>query len=91
MTAYAINKVCWLVERDAEFRERARRDLPAALADFKLDAEERRALAEGDVAALFRRGGHPFLLQHLARHGIAGLTRELYRERITSLNREDYS
>ena len=88
MTAYAVNKVCWLVERDEEFRERLRRDMDAALADFKLDPEEVRALKSGDVAALFLKGAHPFLLQHLARHRIAGLDRALYRQRITSLNQE---
>jgi hypothetical protein len=87
MTAYAINKVCWLVERDAEFRARMQRDLEAALVGFKLDPEEAQAIKTGDVATLFRRGGHPFLLQHLWRHGIAGLDRARYRQRITSLNR----
>ena len=85
MTAYAINKVCWLSERDPAFRDRLRADLSAALAEFKLDPDERQALAAGDVATLFKRGGHPFLLQHLWRHGIAGLNRDLYRQRITSL------
>lgn len=85
MTAYAINKVCWLSERDAAFRERLRQDLETALADFKLDPDERRALVEGDVVTLFRKGAHPFLLQHLARHGISGLDIGLYRQRITSI------
>ena len=88
MTAYAINKVCWLTERDPSFRERLRQDPPATLRDFKLEPEELRALQEGDIATLFLRGGHPFLLQHLYRHGIADLTRDLYRQRITSLNPE---
>ena len=88
MTAYAVNKICWLVERDPEFRERLRRDIDDALAGFKLHPEEVRALKSGDVATLFLKGAHPFLLQHLARHGIAGLDRALYRQRITRLNQE---
>jgi hypothetical protein len=86
MTAYAINKVCWLLERDAEFRGRMRRDLDAALTGFKLAPDEAQAIRTGDVATLFRKGGHAFLLQHLWRHGIGGLDRTLYRQRITSLN-----
>ena len=86
MTAYAINKVCWLVDRDAAFRARMQRDIDAALVGFQLDAAEAQAIKTGDVATLFQRGGHPFLLQHLWRHGIAGLDRTLYRQRITSLN-----
>ena len=84
MTAYAINKICFLSECDAAFRERLRSDPQAAVADFKLDPEERQALLAGDVVTLFRRGGHPFLLQHLAQHRLFGLDREIYRERITT-------
>lgn len=85
MTAYAINKVCWLLERDADFRERLRQDIDAAVAGFKLSPDELQAMKAGDVATLFLKGGHPFLLQALARQGIGGLNRELYRQRITSL------
>ena len=85
MTAYAINKVCFLSERDAAFREQLRTQPEATLAAFpKLDAEERQALLAGDVVALFRKGGHAFLLQHLAQHRLFGLNREIYRERITT-------
>jgi hypothetical protein len=86
MTAYAINKVCYLSERDERVREQLRSDPEAALAHFKLDPDERQALLAGDVATLFLKGGHPFLLQHLAQHRLFGLDRELYRERILSLN-----
>ena len=86
MTAYAINKVCFLSERDEGLREQLRTDPETALSNFKLDPEERRALLAGDVASLFLKGGHPFLLQHLAQHRLFGLNREVYRERIISLN-----
>ena len=85
MSAYAINKVCYLAERDEQVRERLRTDPERGLAAFKLDNEERQALLAGDVATLFLKGGHPFLMQHLARHGLFGLNRELYQQRITSL------
>jgi hypothetical protein len=80
-----INKVCHLSERDAAFRERLREDPDEALKEFKLDPEERRALQEGDVVTLYRKGGHAFLMQHLARHGLFGLNVPLYRQRITSI------
>ncbi len=85
MSTYAVNKVCHLVERDSAFRERMRRDVDAALAGFKLEAEELQALKAGDVVTLFRRGAHPFLLQNLGRYRLVGLDRESYRQRITSL------
>jgi hypothetical protein len=31
-------------------------------------------------------GAHPFLMQHLARHGLFGLNRDNYGERMTALN-----
>jgi hypothetical protein len=85
VTVYAVNKVCFLSERDAAFRERLRSQPESTLAGFpKLDASERQALLAGDVVALFRKGAHPFLLQHLAQHRLFGLTRDVYRERITT-------
>ena len=84
MTVYAVNKVCFLSERDARFREQLRQDPRPALAPFKLDEDEREALLAGDVVTLFRKGAHPFLLQHLAQHRLFGLSREIYRERITT-------
>lgn len=88
MSAYAVNKICHLSERDAALRERLRADPDGATRDFKLTDEERRALLAGDVATLFRLGAHPFLMQHLARHRLFGLDRDLYRERILTLNDE---
>ena len=83
MTAYAINKVGFLVERDPAFRARLQAEPAATLAAFPdLAPEEAELIQAGDVAALYRRGGHPFLLQHLARHGIGGLDRQSYRQRI---------
>jgi hypothetical protein len=85
MSIYGVNKVCYLSERDAGFRERARNDPRAALEAFKLTTEERQALLAGDVATLFKLGAHPFLMQHLARHRLFGLDRDIYRQRITAL------
>jgi hypothetical protein len=89
VSVYVVNKVCFLSERDAAFRERARSDPRSALEPFKLSDDERSALLAGDVATLFKLGAHPFLMQHLARHQLFGLTGETYRQRITALRTED--
>jgi hypothetical protein len=83
VSVYWVNKICYLSERDADFRDRARADPGAAVASFKLTENERAALLAGDVSTLFQMGAHPFLMQHLARHGLFGLNRDNYRERIT--------
>jgi hypothetical protein len=85
VSVYAVNKICYLSERDADFRERARINPRAAVESFKLTPAERTALLAGDVATLFTLGAHPFLMQHLARHGLFGLDRDTYRTRITAL------
>jgi hypothetical protein len=85
VSVYWVNKVCYLSERDAAFREHARNDPQAALEPFKLTSDERQALLAGDVATLFNLGAHPFLMQHLARHRLFGLDRDTYRQRITAL------
>ena len=41
MTAYAINKVCWLSERNEQFREKLRADPEDGLARFGLRLDER--------------------------------------------------
>jgi hypothetical protein len=85
MSVYAVNKVCWLVERNPEFRERFRSQPEATLADFSLTPDERTAILAGDVITLFRNGGHPFLLQNLGRYEVCGLDTKTYRQLITSL------
>jgi hypothetical protein len=47
-----------------------------------LTDEERAALLAGDVAWLYERGAHPFLLAYLTRWELFGLTVPLYSERI---------
>lgn len=82
MSIYNVNKVCYLVLHDPAFRERMREDPAKALADFRLTDEERQALLEGDVGRLCRLGAHAFLLGHLQRFQLLGLTPELYVRRI---------
>jgi hypothetical protein len=53
--------------------EEFRADPAALLAEHALDAAERRALVDGDLAALWRLGVHPLLMLHYARaRGVAG-------------------
>ncbi len=85
MSAYGINKVCYLAQADLRFREQLRSEPAAALVDLPLEDAERQALLAGDVAALHRMGGLDFLLSNLARFGSFALTRDLYVERMRTL------
>jgi hypothetical protein len=49
---------------------------------LSLTEVERAALLIGDVAWLFVRGAHPFLLAYLTRWELFGLTVSIYSERI---------
>jgi len=82
MSIYAVNKLCREALRDVEFRAALKRDARAAIAPLPLTDEERSALLNGDVAWLYERGAHPFLLAYLTRWELFGLTVLLYSERI---------
>ena len=85
MSAYLVNKVCHFAGHDREFRERLRTDPRQVLTEWGLEPEEVRAFLEGDVAELYRLGAHPFLMQHLNRHGLFGLDRKTHFERIKAV------
>jgi hypothetical protein len=85
VSVYGVNKVCYLIQRDLDFREQMRRDPASALAGLPLTDEERQALVEGDVARLYQAGAHSFLLSRLPRFGSAGLTRQEYIRRMRTL------
>jgi Aromatic-ring-opening dioxygenase LigAB, LigA subunit len=82
MSIYAINKLCRDALHDPAFRAALHRDPAAATASLPLTEEERSALLNGDVAWLYERGAHPFLLAYLTRWELFGLTVPLYSERI---------
>ncbi|GGP76163.1 hypothetical protein [Saccharothrix coeruleofusca] len=82
MSVYEINRICYLVAHDDEFRGRLRTDPRRQLDEFALTEPERAALLAGDVRALYDRGAHPVLLVRLGTHRVLGLTPELYAERI---------
>ena len=78
MTVYAVHKICHLVDKDVEFRERVLADPAEALADFPLTEVERSAFLTGDVGTLHDLGAHGFLLGRLPRYGVFGLDRDNY-------------
>ena len=82
MSIYAVNKLCREALHDPVFRAALEHDPSSAMASLPLTAEERSALLNGDVAWLYERGAHPFLLAYLTRWELFGLTVPLYSERI---------
>ena len=85
MSLYGIHKALYLLQNDLAFRERVRTEAEAALGVLPLDEEERRALLEGDVAALYRMGTHTFLMSRIPRFNAFGLTREEYQRRLRTV------
>jgi protocatechuate 4,5-dioxygenase alpha chain len=66
MTRFALDKFIWTYGRDAEFRA-AFDEAPTRLLDeAELDADERRALRDRDIRAIFSLGAHPFLVYSFA-------------------------
>jgi Aromatic-ring-opening dioxygenase LigAB, LigA subunit len=83
VSLYGVHKALFLVQNDLAFRERLRTDPWGALEPLPLSDVERRALAEGDVAALYRMGTHTFLMSRLPRFNVpSGLSREEYQRRL---------
>jgi hypothetical protein len=82
MSAYEINKLCWRAVHDPAFREALKRDPEEATAPLSLSTEERGALLAGEVGRLYELGANSFLLSHLPRYQLFGLTVPLYSERM---------
>ena len=82
MSIYALNKLFYLLENDAAFRERLKSSPMETINEFPLTQQEQETLASGDVAGLFNLGVHPFLLNSLSRHELLGVTRDNYLPRI---------
>lgn len=85
MSIYNVNKICYLAEHDVAFRDRMRQDPSHAIGEFELSEEERYALLQGDVATLHQLGAVDYLLGHLRRHQIVGLTRDIYKQRMKAV------
>ena len=82
MSIYTVNKILYMTDNDPSFRERMNKEPETAVAEFKLTTEEREALLAGDVGRLYQMGVHTFLLNHLQRYELFGVTRDNYLERI---------
>jgi hypothetical protein len=86
VSAYAINKVCWLANRDDRFRQLLMVDPDRTLQQFTpaLRENERIALLQGDIGALVAFGANRYLLAALGRRRLFGLDRDSYTERLRS-------
>ena len=82
MSVYQIEKLCYRAMHDEAFRDALAKDPEAAVARLPLTAEEREILRNGEVEKFYLMGAHPYLLGHIARLEIFGITAERYRERM---------
>ena len=85
MSTYFVNAICNRTVHDPEFRAAMKADPAKAIDTYDLTDAERAALLGGEVGALAKMGAHTFLLGHLSRYGLVGLTDELYGERMRAL------
>lgn len=82
MSNYGVNKFLRTCLHNPAFRTLAKEDAEAAMAQMPITGEEKALLRAGDVAALYERGVHPFLLSFLTRWELFGVTVQLYSERM---------
>lgn len=84
MTLYAVNKVCYRVVHDPDFRQALLDDPEPALraATPPLSDDELTALLNGDVGRLSKMGANHFLLHQLGRFQVLGLDLPEYAARI---------
>ena len=82
MSVYQVNKILYLTDNDAAFRDRIKTDPESVLKEFRLTDEERNALISGAVGKLYQMGVHTFLLNHMYRWELFGVNRDNYLERI---------
>ena len=86
MSLYYVQKLFYHLLVDPRARERFKRDGDSMLADYRLEAEEARAIKSADVAALYRMGVHPLLLRPFA--GLKGMGMPEYLKAISALGEE---
>jgi hypothetical protein len=82
MSLYAVHSVCRAALNDEGFRQALNADPVAALARFDLTPQERDALLQGDVTALYGLGAHEYALMWLGRAEVLGLTVPEFAKRI---------
>jgi hypothetical protein len=82
LSAYQVNKLCHRLYHDGAFREAVKADPAKAIVDWPLTDAERTALLSGDIKRLYEAGAHAFLLGHMTRWDLFGMTPAIYAERI---------
>ena len=82
MSVFQVNKLLYLTDNDPAFRKRIMESPEAVLDEFRLSDEERAALTSGAVGKLYQMGVHTFLLNHLYRYELFGVSRDNYLSRI---------
>jgi aromatic-ring opening dioxygenase LigAB LigA subunit len=82
MSAYQVNKLCHRLYHDRSLRDAVKANPAKAIADWPLSDAARNALLTGDVRQLYESGVHPFLLGHITRWDLFGVTAATYAERI---------
>jgi Aromatic-ring-opening dioxygenase LigAB, LigA subunit len=71
VSLYQVQKFLYLLNRDPRLQAAYHADPTAAMADFELTDEERRALTDADIGLLFHFGVNgQILMQFAALHGI---------------------
>jgi len=85
LSVYFLNVICNRTVHDQAFRAAMKADPEKAIADYDLTPAERSALLAGEVGTLAKMGAHTFLLGHLTRYGLVGLTDQLYGERMRAI------
>jgi hypothetical protein len=68
MSEYHLNRVLYERAREHKMTDSIG---PDEVADYDLTAEERAALAAGDLEVLFRLGANPYLIRRVFRHRFA--------------------
>jgi hypothetical protein len=63
MSLYQLQKLIYHVNRDAERRERYRRDAASFVNGYELSEEEAKAVLNVDTRTLYRMGAHSLLLR----------------------------
>ncbi len=86
-----MHKIAQLLRKDPSFVERMRADPAAAIAQFPLTDEERRAVLDGDVGRLAALGAHGYLLGAFAQQQVVGVTMANYVDRIHEQGRPTQS
>lgn len=66
MSLYTVQKFLFDLNRNLSVQARYGSDREALLAEYRLDEEERRAIAQGDVGLIYVLGANGQLLMHFA-------------------------